>query len=144
MELIPVSLDISKLECSCSVWAISFGRNRTSEYAGLIPFRGLYPTGSQGTQEARFIRWRINEFLDLQSRLRGLVVDFRELDDWWGDNLSVDPQVMRRQNRPVRVVVLLELLKAFSGVLGEEEIRTDLESAIAEVSDIIRGSANRD
>jgi len=60
-------------------------------------------------------------------------VDFRNLDYQWGDDLDVHPQRLKRLGKPVRIVVAQERYEAFKGVLGEQELRTDIELAFAEL-----------
>lgn len=135
-----VSLSISELEYNCYIWKVR-GRQ---EVAGLIAFRGIYKLGSAGTKDAKFINWRINEFAELPtpSTISGLIVDFRELDYRWGDDLAVNPIPIRRRGGPVRVVIQpedveAERYKAFIWALGNAEICTDLNSAYEQIENLI-------
>jgi hypothetical protein len=138
-ELAEISLNISQLHCSCFVWMIP----RKKLLGGLIRFSGTYRHGSSGSDDAMFIRWRINEFCDLQmpDRVAGLVVDLTDLDYQWGDDLDVYPVRLRRLGAPVRVVVAAQRLEAFEGVLGSEELRTELDAALQDVTNQLRSAS---
>lgn len=135
-HLTEVTLDISQLKCKYYVWKIP----KMQKLAGLIVFSGTYAYGSAGSDDALFIKWRINEFceLELPQKISGLVVDFRILDYQWGDDLDVYPQEIRRLGQPVRIVVTPERYEAFKGVLGEQELHTDIEVAFAEVIEALK------
>src|SRR5262245_8717794 len=132
-----VTLDVSMLTCQCYVWSVP----RTQILAGLVVFHGLYRPGSAGSDDARFIRWRIRELCELRlpSSIEGLLVDFRDMAYEYGDNLSVDDNPLDDDGQPIRVVVQPSQIEAFRGVIGDHRLRTDLEEAAAEVSDILRG-----
>jgi len=135
-KLTEVNLNISQLECKYYVWEIP----KTQTLAGLIVFSGTYLYGSAGSDDALFIKWRINEFceLELPQKIIGLVVDFRSLDYQWGDDLDVYPQEIRRLGQPVRIVVTPERYEAFKGVLGEQELHTDIEVAFSEIIEALK------
>ena len=126
-----VSLDISDLQSKYYIWKIP----KSHSLAGLIEFKGTYLYGSSGDDDALFIKWKINEFceLELPQTISGLIVDFRNLDYQWGDNLDVDPQELRRMKKPVRIVVQQEYYEIFKGVLGDQELVTDLKVACSEI-----------
>lgn len=130
-KLTEISLEISQIKSKYYIWKIA----NTQLLAGLIGFSGTYLPGSSGSDDALFIKWRINEFceLELPQTISGLVVDFTNLDYQWGDDLDVYPQRLRRLGKPVRIVVAQERYEAFKGVLGEQELRTDIELAFAEL-----------
>lgn len=135
-KLTEVSLDISKLECKCYVWPVP----RTLEIAGLILFSGTYLYGSAGSDDALFIKWRIDEFCQLEQpqKISGLIVDLRDLNYQWGDDLCIYPYDIKMMQKPIRIVVTPERYTAFKGVLAEEELRTDIEVAFAEVIEAIQ------
>lgn len=130
-KLTEVTLNTSKLECKYYIWEIP----KTKKLAGLIVFSGKYLYGSAGSDDALFIKWRINEFCELNfpHQISGLVVDFRSLDYQWGDDLDVSPQKIRGLGQPVRIVVTPERYEAFKGVLDEQELYTDIEVAFAQI-----------
>ncbi|MEH1950091.1 MAG: hypothetical protein V7K77_24520 [Nostoc sp.] len=135
-NLMEVTLNISQIECKYYVWEIP----KMPTLGGLIVFSGTYLYGSAGSDDALFIKWRINEFCELEfpQKLSGLVVDFRSLDYQWGDDLDVYPQEIRRLRQPVRIVVTSERYEAFKGVLGEQELHTDIEVAFAQVIEALK------
>jgi hypothetical protein len=63
-------------------------------------------------------------------------VDFTDLDYEWGDDLSVP--FVALGNAPLVVVVAPERYEAFAGAINEERLRTDLDAAFEEVSELIR------
>lgn len=77
VESFEISIEISQLSYSCAVWVVP----KVHALAGIIRFSGTYRPGSQGSEDALFIKWRLNEFCDIElpDRIYGLVVDFREL-----------------------------------------------------------------
>lgn len=51
-------------------------------------------------------------------------------------DLDVQPQRLRKLNKPVRIVVTSEKYDAFKGVLAEEELTTNIEAAFASIVEI--------
>ena len=135
--LAPVSLDaISALTYECFIWTAP-GRH----LGGLISFHGTYHYGFGGTEDALFIKWRTSEFCDLKEpgRIEGLIVDFRDMDYRWGDDLYVPASRLRRGKRPIRIVVDPGQVDAYASILETDELRTDLDVAATEVNEILRG-----
>ncbi|MFI0451264.1 hypothetical protein [Actinomadura sp. 6N118] len=67
-------------------------------------------------------------------RLDSLVIDFRELDYQWGDDLSIHGAWwLLVSDSPVLVVVSPDSLRAYAGVLNGQRIRTDFHEALEEV-----------
>jgi hypothetical protein len=128
-------LDVSGIRCECKVW----DSRRNHRRGGLVTFRGLYRPGSAGTDDARVVRWRLNQFYELH-RVSGVVIDCRELDYVWGDDLSFPvPGVLHRtESFPVLVVLRPEQTEAYAHTLYAEERRQDLLAALAEVAEAIR------
>src|SRR6185369_746895 len=77
-------LHASRITCEGKVWRL----RRNHRIGGLVAIRGVYPPGSAGTDDARYIRWLLSEFYTLY-RPDGLVVDCRELEYVWGDDLDL-------------------------------------------------------
>ena len=136
VESFEVDLLISQLSYSCTAWVVP----KIRALAGIIRFSGTYRPGSQGSDDAMFIKWRINEFCDLElpERISGLLVDFRDLEYTWGDDLEVQPERLRRIGAPVRVVVSEDRWSSFEGVLGSQEMTTDFKVAFDEIESAIR------
>jgi hypothetical protein len=135
-KLEEVSLQISELSCRCWTWPVP----RTQSLAGLIRFAGLYGRGSAGKDDALFIKWRIAEFSELRlpSSIDGLVVDLRELDYEWGDDLTINVGRLADRHEPLLAVIDPARIVAFGYVIREDQLRTDAEIAFAEVADRIR------
>ncbi len=134
-RLEPVDLVVSDIACECYVWPVP----RTQSQAGLIAFKGTYGHGSAGALDALQIQWRIDQLCELPPLIEGLVVDLRQLEYEWGDDLWVEPGSRDLGGR-VRVVVRPERLEAFKHVVRADWLRTDLEQAFAEVADAVRAS----
>jgi hypothetical protein len=131
MNLTQISLEISDISYECFLWKIP----NSQDFAGLITFSGTYRNGSNGFDDALFIKWKINEFCEVETPfpICGLVVDFSELIYEWGDDLTVSAKHLRLREQPIRIVVSLDRYKAFEGVLDVEELRTDINIAFSEV-----------
>ncbi len=54
-------LHASRITCEGKVWR----SRRNQRTGGLVAFRGVYPPGSAGTDDARYIRWLLSEVLHL-------------------------------------------------------------------------------
>jgi hypothetical protein len=133
-NLCEVSLDISAITCVCQSWELP----RYHRIGGLVTYRGHYRPGSAGKHDALWIKWRLNEFYEL-ARLDGLVVDCRELDYTWGDDLDLRPSPRHLpEDFPFRLVIRSEQQEAFAFVESREWHRFDLTTALAEVHEKLR------
>ena len=133
-RLADAPLDISQIACHCQVWRL----RRNHRVGGLITFRGVYQPGSAGTDDARFIRWKLNEFYELYWP-DGLVVDCRELEYTWGDDLGFSERVPNRADHfPLLVVLRPEQQDAYAYAVSRVRHRQDLVAALREVDEAIR------
>lgn len=137
-ELTPISLDMSQIQCKCFYWKIP----ETRHTIGLIIFSGFYRRGSLGKPDTQFIRWRIQEFCEIErpTQINGLVVDFRELDYLVGDDLDVHHEIF---GKPIRVVIPTAETdyphhKAFLWPLDEEFVCTDMADAFQQIHEILK------
>jgi hypothetical protein len=131
-ELEAVSLNISEIEYQTFTWKVPGTKVTGQKWAGLIVFSGFYRRGSMGKPDARFIRWRIDEFIDYVRNIDGLVVDLRKLDYTSGDDLDIP--ILRI---PVLVVIPSEAedpkhYQALKWAVGEESLQPDTLEALAE------------
>jgi hypothetical protein len=112
---------------------------RNHRTGGLVTFSGHYYPGSAGVDDARFIRWKLNEFYEL-NRIYGLVVDCRNLDYTWGDDLSLYPpsNSCLLDSFPLLVVLSSHQQEAFDYVVPREQHRLDLLTALSEIDEKIR------
>lgn len=102
---------------------------------GLISFEGFYPRDPAGSDDAQFIRWKLNEFCTHPNlRLAGLVIDLERLDYERGDDLSIAPVT---RTLPWLAVVCESHREAFSYVIDREKLRFDLREALAEMNEIM-------
>jgi len=124
----------SRITCDGKVWP----SRRNHRTGGLLAFRGVYPTGSAGTDDARYIRWLLSEFYTLH-RPDGLVLDCRELEYVWGDDLNFPARNPQKADHfPLLVVLRREQQEAFTYVVPLANHRFDLHTALAEVDETIR------
>ena len=124
-----VSLNLSGIVCACRVWE----SRRSQRVGGLIAFRGHYRPGSAGKDDALWLKWRLDEFYEL-ARPDGLVVDCRELDYTWGDDLHLRPRSRRLPDVfPYRLVIRPEQQEAFAFAEPRPCHRFDPAVALAEV-----------
>ena len=128
-------LDVSEIRCECEVW----DSRRNHRRGGLVTFRGSYRPGSAGADDARLIRWRLGQFYELYD-VSGVVVDCRELDYVWGDDLGFPAPDLLDQSGPFPMLVVLrpEQAEAYSHALNAGERRHDLPGALAEVAEAVR------
>lgn len=127
-------LEISRIRCECKLWR----SRRNHRVGGLATFRGVYQPGSAGKEDARFIRWKLEEFYELY-RADGLVVDCRELEYTWGDDLTFpkrDPY--RADHFPLLVVLRPEQQDVYAYAISRERHRQDLLVALREMDEAIR------
>lgn len=128
-ELEAISLDISTVTCECHVWNVK----RNHRVGALVVIRGLYQSGSAGKDDALLIKWRLNQFYDL-TRFHGLVVDCRELDYHWGDDLCLQPSRWATADAPpFRLVIRPEQQEAFTYIEPQDCHRFDLATALDEI-----------
>jgi len=124
-----VSLDVSGISYQCRVWEVRASRR----VGGLIEFRGHYPPGSAGKAHALWIKWRLDEFFEA-TRFDGLVVDCRELDYTWGDDLHLRPRSRwLPDGYPYRLVIRPEQQDAFAFAEPRESHRFEVSVAVSEV-----------
>jgi hypothetical protein len=129
-----VSLLISEVACDCQTWKCP----RNHRVGGLVSFRGHYLPGSAGKDDALWIKWRIDEFYEL-ARLDGLVVDCRDLDYTWGDDLHLRPRSRRvSDDFPFRLVIRPEQQEAFTFTESRDRHRFDVSTALAEIDNLLR------
>jgi hypothetical protein len=111
---------------------------RNHRVGGLVAFRGTYPSGSAGKDDARYIRWLLSEFYTLH-RPDGLVVDCRGLHYDWGDDLDFPKRPLHdAEDFPLLIVLRPEQQEAFDFAVPRSEQRLELQAALAEVDEFIR------
>jgi hypothetical protein len=137
-SLRPIDLDISKLAFEPAAWTVR-GAGDVERTAALLRVRGSYRPGSAGSEDARLIRWKIAALCDLV-RPAALVVDVRELDYRWGDDLTLHPP---QPSTLLRVVMREEQRAALVPVLGSEPLRADLDATLDEVDEALRATPPR-
>ncbi|WP_250006188.1 hypothetical protein [Actinoplanes sp. M2I2] len=135
-EFIPVDLDrISDITYTCSV----FRARKRGYFGGVISFSGDYRPGSSGSGDAAFIKWKINEFLDIDDpgTVYGLVVDLRGLRYEWGEDLGVAASRLRRGRLPLLTVVDPHARAALAHCIADDEMRADFDAAVDEVAEAL-------
>ncbi|MFF8614580.1 hypothetical protein [Streptomyces sp. NPDC015350] len=137
-ELIQINLDtISDIKYLCRAW-ISQPRERAG---GIISFNGTYRLGSSGSDDALFMKWKIDEFSEIREpfRIHGLVVDLTDLNYQWGEDLDTSSRRLMAAGKPVLNVIRPEAFDTFSGVIDRRHIRTNLDQAVNEVNRYLTG-----
>jgi hypothetical protein len=129
-QLQPISFEESSLRFQASLRQLV----QAPGTIGLVSFSGFYRRGSEGREDAAFIKVKIEEFCE-QFQPLGLVCDLRDMDYEWGDDLDPYPTVVCR-DIPIKLVVENRRLEAYAGVLERGDLRVSLEDAIEEVSSI--------
>ncbi len=129
-RLSALSLEISAIRALCHTWRSP----RNHRAGGLIAFDGRYQHGSAGADDARAIRWRLREFIEL-ARVDGIVIDCTRLVYEWGDDLSFTTV----GNVPMLVVLAHNQLEAYRYAINEDRIRLSLNAALEEMDSHIRG-----
>jgi hypothetical protein len=140
-KLNTISLEISEIKYECKIWQIK----KYHKTGGLISFIGKYGHGSLGSNDAKYIQWKIEEFCDLSwpIHLDGLVVDFSKLDYEWGDDLDGFPS-HKQSKFPVIFVIREEQCESFEWPIGGEFLRFNLNLALYELDEMLRtGKSNR-
>lgn len=127
-------LEISEVRCEASTWKVR--RNHRS--GSLVTFRGTYLSGSAGVDDARLIRWKLEQVYEL-FRPDGIVIDCRELEYNWGDDLHFpEREPDRTDNFPLLVVLRPDQQDAYSFAVSLENQRLDLLGALGELDQSLR------
>lgn len=133
-RLMPTSLVISAIRAECRTW-LSPRNHRTG---GLIAFEGLYQHGSAGSNDARFIRWTLRQFLDL-TRVDGLVIDCTGLDYLWGDDLSFNTrQSLDEDPLPTLIAISPAQSAAYGYAVPDDWVTPSREAALSEMDALLR------
>lgn len=137
-SLSPFSLEADNITFECQTWTIP----KTRKTGGLIAFKGFYSRGSEGLKHGQYIYYAIQAFCDM-SAISALIVDFRELDYVWGNNLVVKSNnridikrivIPHEGDKPEQYRGFIGILgKEFMGTLGEESFVTDIRTAFRDI-----------
>jgi hypothetical protein len=132
-----VSLCTSQITFAAYLWKVS----RSNRQGGLIVVSGTYRYGSAGRDDAFLIRERTRDLLDHGSTggcPSGLIVDLRNVDYEWGDDLDLPSA--KRGNVPLLVLVRPEQVESYAAMLPRADLRTDadVERVFVEMSERIR------
>ena len=111
---------------------------RNNRMGCLVAFSGRYKPGSEGQDDARFIRRTLRDFYELYP-VDGIVIDCRELVYEWGDDLSFpNRSVFREESIPLVVVLQAAQSAAYAHAIDEQHHRYDLDAALFEISEAVR------
>lgn len=135
-RLSPVSLDISSIQFKC----YTLQPQPLNTVLGYIEFTGEYRQGSSGSDDARFIRWRLEQCCETIGPY-GLIVDLRGLEYEWGDDLDLYPTRFPSQKDNIRFVVKPEQTTNFSAHIYQSNIRSDKERAFRDLITKAQGPA---
>jgi hypothetical protein len=75
---------------------------------------GSYPRGASGAASARIIKWNLERFTDALAPTE-VVVDVRELNYEWGDDLFLAPSKFSRNDSRIRMLVTPDQVKILAG-----------------------------
>lgn len=103
---------------------------------GVVSFSGHYRRGSEGREDAVFVKVKMEEFCE-RFRPLGLVCDLRDMDYEWGDDLDPYPEVACG-DVPIKIVVAGQRFEAYAGILDRGDLCVSLEDAIEEVASAAR------
>jgi hypothetical protein len=133
-RLVDAPMHVSRITCEAKTWH-KWKNHRTG---GLIVFLGVCPYGSAGADDARYIDWLLSEFYQLH-RPDGLVIDCRELEYTWGDDLDFPrPEFLSAESFPLLVVLRPEQQEAYAYAVAREDHRLDLHAALSDVDEALR------
>ncbi|HAX80868.1 MAG TPA: hypothetical protein DCY88_34785 [Cyanobacteria bacterium UBA11372] len=127
-QLTPISLDISSINFECYTWRYE----QDSSDSAYVVFRGQYRYGSAGADDALFIKWRLNQFCDAIEPNR-LIVDLRELDYQWGDDLSLYPFRFLDPESNIRFILTPQQVSYYESTIYPSNIYTDEVSALSDL-----------
>lgn len=127
-RLSPVSLDISAIQFMCYTLQLQ----PLYSVLGYVEFTGEYRHGSSGSDDARFICWRLEQYCETISPY-GLIVDLRGLAYEWGDDLDLYPSRFPNQKDNIRFVVKPEQTGSFSPHIYDSNTFFDREAAIRDL-----------
>jgi hypothetical protein len=127
-QLIPISLDISSISFECYTWRY----NLDASDSGYIVFQGQYRYGSAGADDALFIKWRLNQFCDALQPSR-LIVDLRELDYQWGDDLSLYPFHFLDPESKIRFILTPQQVSYYESTIYSSNICIDEVAALNQI-----------
>jgi hypothetical protein len=77
-----------------------------------------------GEEDAKFINFKLEEFCDYVKPTR-LVVDLKELDYQWGDDLSLYPSQFSKMGSPIFFLLESNQMKAYKNSIYEADIVND-------------------
>lgn len=132
-------LHTSTITCECKVWHT----RKNQRTGGLVVFHGVYPSGSAGTDDARHIRWLLSEFYVLHGP-DGLVLDCRDLEYVWGDDLRFPVREPYKADAfPLLVVLRAEQQESYAYAVSQMNHRLSLDTALGEVDEALRSMKPR-
>lgn len=138
-RLMPTSLEISAICAECRTWRSP----RNHRTGGLITFEGVYQHGSAGSDDARFIRWTLRQFLDLTA-VDGLVIDCAGLDYQWGDDLSFNTRrSLDEDPLPTRIAISPDQAADYGYAVPDDWITPSREAALSEMDALLRAMKSR-
>lgn len=133
-RLLDAPLNTSLLRARSYVWHSP--RNHRS--GGLLSFYGCYKPGSDGRDDAHFVRRTLLTFYEIYP-VDGVVIDCRKLDYAWGDDLDFpNRSAFQSEQVPLFVVLQPDQTAAYGYAINQLYHRFDLDQALAEVSEAIR------
>ena len=134
-QLVSVSLDISAIQCEFYTWRLK----HDELLSGYIVLRGQYQYGSAGSDDALFIKWRLNQFCNAIEPSR-LIVDLRQLQYEWGDDLSLYPLCFLDPESPIRFLLTTQQVPSYESTIYTSNICPDEVAAFQDLGYEIAGT----
>jgi hypothetical protein len=94
-----------------------------------VKFIGRYRDGSLGEKDAKFIAFKLEEFCDYVKPAR-LIIDLKDLDYHWGDDLSLYPPQFNKMGCPMFFLLKLNQMTAYKNSIYKTDMASDFLSMI--------------
>ena len=128
-KLFNVNLNISDLSIQTKLW------EERTKIGAFVKITGKYGHGSSGADDAKYIKWTLNELFDHPDFfIDGVVIDVSDLEYEWGDDLYLEPP----KSVPFRVFLKEEQREAYLYIVSEDKMRFHQKTALAEINDEIK------
>jgi hypothetical protein len=129
LKINSLSLDISEIQFRPYTWKYD---DRPLRY-GYVIFEGKYRHGSAGKDDALFIQWRLTQFCEAVEP-SCLVVDLRQLEYEWGDDIHPYPSGVNFNEIPIRFLLRSEQIPNYSYAIDSpSEIYLDEAEIVREL-----------
>jgi hypothetical protein len=129
LKFTPVSLEISDIQFEGYTWKLG----TDEKCSGYVKFIGKYRDGSLGKEDAKFIDFKLEEFCDYVKPTR-LVIDLKDLDYQWSDDLGLYPSQFSKMGSPIFFLLESNQRKAYKNSIYEADIANDFSGLAKRLS----------